>query len=295
MARENLPIPRLVAFGGAIVVIVIIALVAFGSSSNNSVDPLAQAATLSGNAPGFKMTMTMKVGTASEPDLVMGTGSGVFDTRGHSGAMGLSMKIPTETGTTEKLAINEVLDGQTIYMQLPSSLESALGVTGKKWISVNLSKVTGIPGLSSLSSNPASTDPGEMLQYLKAASGGVTNLGHQVVDGFSTTGYHANLQISKIPVAVPPSEKAAAQAAMSKIQQLAHISAIPVSVWIDKHQLVRRMAINLTASAAGQMIDENITLDIPEYGPQSPPAIPPASEVAPAGSLDSSSSASTSS
>ena len=80
---------------GTIVVIVIIALVAFGSSSNNSVDPLAKAATLSGNAPGFKMTMTMKVGTASEPDLLTGNGSGVFDTRGHSGAMGLSMKIRT--------------------------------------------------------------------------------------------------------------------------------------------------------------------------------------------------------
>ncbi len=293
LARENLPIPRLVAFGGAVVVIVIVALVAFGASSNNGVDPLAQAATLSGNAPGFKMTMTMKVGTASEPDLVTGTGSGVFDTRGHSGAMGLSMKIPTETGTTEKLAINEVLDGQTIYMQLPSSLASALGVLGKRWISVNLSKVTGIPGLSSLSSNPASTNPGEMLQYLKAASGGVTNLGHQVVDGFSTTGYRANLQISKIPGAVPPDEKAAAQAAMSKIRQLAHISAIPVSVWIDNRRLVRRMAINLTVSAAGQTIDENITLDIPEYGPQSPPTIPPASEVAPASSLNSASSSST--
>jgi hypothetical protein len=295
LARENLPIPRLVAFAGAVVVIVIIVLVAFGSSSNSSVDPLAKAATLSGNAPGFRMTMTMKVGTASEPDLLTGAGSGVFDTRGHSGAMGLEMKIPTEAGTTEKLAINEVLNGQTIYMQLPAALEGALGVVGKKWISVNLSKVTGIPGLSSLSSNPASTNPGEMLQYLKAASGSVTNLGHQVVDGFSTTGYHANLQISKIPGAVPPSERAAAQAAMSKIQQLAHISAIPVSVWIDKHQLVRRMAISVTASADGQTIDEVITLDIPEYGPQSPPTIPPASEVAPASSLSPSSSSSSSS
>ena len=132
-----------------------------------------------------------------------------------------------------------------------------------------------------------------MLQYLKASSGGITNLGHQVIDGFSTTGYHANLQISKIPDAVPPSEKAAAQAAMSKIQQLAHISAIPVSVWIDNRQLVRRMALNITATAQGQTINENITLDIPEYGPQSPPpTLPPASEVAPASSLIHSSSSS---
>jgi hypothetical protein len=117
----------------------------------------------------------------------------------------------------------------------------------------------------------------------------VTNEGHHVVDGFSTTEYHANLQISKIPDAVPASERAAARAAMAKIQQIAHVSNMPVSVWIDKHQLVRRMAINLTIIAEGQTINENIAIDLPEYGPQHSPAIPPASEVAPASSLNSSS------
>jgi hypothetical protein len=265
---------------------VVIALVAFGSSSNNSVDPLAKAATLSGNAPGFKMRMTMQVGTSAEPNLLTGHGSGAFDTRGHSGAMSMVMNIPTEAGSTQKLQINEILDGGTIYMQLPASLESALGVLGKKWISIDLSKATGIPGLSSLASNPASTNPGEMLQYLKAASGGVTNEGTHVVDGFSTTEYHANLQMSKIPAAVPASERAAAQSAMSAIQKLAHLSAIPVSVWIDKHQLVRRMALNITAKAQGQTINEVIAIDLPEYGPQSPPTIPPSSQVAPANSLN---------
>jgi hypothetical protein len=271
------------------VVIVVIALVAFGSSSNNSVDPLAKAADTSTSAPGFKMLMTMAVGTSAEPDLLTGHGSGAFDTRGHRGGLSMVMNIPTESGSTQSIKINEVLNGQTIYMQLPSSLESTLGALGKKWISIDLSKVSGIPGLSSLASNPASSNPGEMLQYLKAASSGITNEGRHVVDGFSTTEYHANLQLSKIPNAVPASERAAAQTAMAQIQKLTRISQMPVSVWIDKHQLVRRMAINLTLSAEGQTINEDITIDLPEYGPQQPPAIPPASQVAPASSLNTSS------
>jgi hypothetical protein len=233
--------------------------------------------------------MTMHVGTSGEPDLLTGHGSGAFDTRGHTGAMSMVMNIPTESGSTESIKINEILSGQTIYMQLPASLQSTLGAVGKKWISIDLAKASGIPGLSSLTSNPASSNPGEMLQYLKAASSGLTREGSHVVDGFSTTEYHANLQISKIPDAVPASERTAARAAMAQIQKLAHISQMPVSVWVDKHQLVRRMVLNLTISAEGQTINEDIGIDLPEYGPQQPPAIPPASEVAPASSLGGSS------
>jgi hypothetical protein len=279
---------RIVGFGAAVVVIVVIALIAFGSSSNNSVDPLAKAATLSTNAPGFKMVMTMDVGTASEPNILTGVGNGSFDTRGHSGSMSMVMKVATEVGTTKSIAINEILDGGNIFMQLPASLDGSLGVVGKKWIEINLSKASGIPGLSSLASGGAADNPGEMLQYLKAASSGVTNLGHQVIDGIETTGYKGTIQISKVPGAVPPSERAAAKAAMNKITQEAHISAIPMTVWIDKKQLVRRMALAITASADGQTLDETITISMPEYGPQSAPTLPSAGEVAPVSSLGSS-------
>jgi hypothetical protein len=238
------------------------------------------------------MVMTMEVGTAADPKLVTGVGSGAFDTRGHSGSMSMAMKVVTEVGSTESIQLNEILDGANIYMHLPASLDSTLGVVGKKWIEINVDKASGIPGLSSLTSSSAAEDPGEMLQYLKAASGGVTNLGHQAINGIETTGYKANIQLSKVPDAVPPSERAAAQAAMNKIAQEAHVSSIPMTVWIDQHQLVRRMALALTATADGQAINEQITISIPEYGPQSPPAIPSAGQVAPAASLDAAASSS---
>lgn len=289
--RENLPIRRIVGLGVAIAIIVVVVLVGFGSSSNNTVDPLAKAAALSTAAPGFKMVMSMDVGTSADPNVLTGIGNGTFDTRGHSGSMSMVMDVAAE-GATKTLKINEVLDNGTIYEQLPASMDSSLGIVGKKWIEINLSKATGIPGLSSLASSDTTENPGEMLQYLKAASGGITNIGHQVVDGIETTGYKASIQLSKVPGAVPASERAAAQAAMNKIASEAHVSSIPVTVWIDKKQLVRRMTLAITVTADGQTIDEKFTITMPEYGPQSPPAIPPSSEVAPVSALSSLSSSS---
>jgi hypothetical protein len=281
----NLPVPKLVASAAGLVALVVVALVIFGSSSNNSVDPIAAAATRSASAPGFRMLLSMKIGSSALPNAVTGEGSGSFNTHGRSGSMTLLMRVAKGAQSSETIRLNEILDGTTIYMQLPSSLMGALGTAGKKWISIDLAKVTGVAGLSSIESNPASTDPGEMLQYLKAASGSVTNEGNQVVDGFQTTAYHADLEISKIPDAVPAAERAAAQRAMSKLQQVAHISEMPVTVWIDRQHLVRRMTVTVAASAQGQTINEAITIDIPEYGPQAPPAIPPSSEVASANGL----------
>jgi hypothetical protein len=278
-APSRRPPAKLLASGLGVVVLVVLALVIFGSSSNNAVDPIAVAATQSSNSPGFRMLLSMRIGSDALPAAVTGQGSGSFSTHARTGSMTLTVGVPTG-GATRSIRISEILDGPTVYMQLPSSLMSGLGSVGKRWIAVNLAKVSGIPALSSLESNPASSNPSEMLQYLKAASGSVSNEGHQVVDGFSTTRYHANIEISKIADAVPASERAAAQQAMAQLQKLAKIGQIPVTVWVDAHHLVRQMTMTITATASGQTINEAFTIEIPQYGPQPPPTIPPASEVA---------------
>jgi hypothetical protein len=279
-APARRPPMKLLGSGLLVVVLVVLALVIFGSSSNNAVDPIAVAATQSSNSPGFRMLLSMRIGSAALPAAVTGQGSGSFSTHARTGSMSLTVGVPTSSGATHSIRMTEILDGPSVYVQLPSSLMSGLGSVGKKWIAVNIAKVSGIPALSSLESNPASSNPSEMLQYLKAASGSVSNEGHQVVDGFSTTRYHANIEISKIPDAVPASERAAAEQAMAQLKKLANIDQIPVTVWVDAHHLVRRMAMTITATASGQTINEAITIDIPQYGPQPAPTIPPASEVA---------------
>jgi hypothetical protein len=279
-APARRPPMKLLGSGLLVVVLVVLALVIFGSSSNNGVDPIAVAATQSTNTPGFKLLLSMRIGSAALPSAVTGQGSGSFSTHSRTGSMSLTIGVPGSSGATRSIRMTEILDGPTVYMQLPASLMGGLGTVGKKWVAIDLAKISGVPALSSLESNPASSNPSEMLQYLKAASGSVTNEGQQVVDGFSTTRYHANIEISKIPDAVPASEHAAAEQAMAQLQKLANIGQIPVTVWVDSQHLVRRMAMAITATASGQTVNESFTIDILQYGPQPAPTIPPAGEVA---------------
>jgi hypothetical protein len=66
----------------------------------------------------------------------------------------------------------------------------------------------GIPGLSSLLSNPTSSDPSQFLRYLRATSGGVTKVGTQTVDGFQTTEYRAKIALNRAPNAFPAASRA---------------------------------------------------------------------------------------
>jgi hypothetical protein len=272
---------KIIAAVGAVVALAVVAFVIFGSSSNSTVDPVAQAATRSAALPGGKMLLHLTVSSPALPVTITGSGNATFDTQSHSGTVALDMQLPKSPAITQALGgntlkLNEIIDGSTIYMQLPSVLMSALGAQpGKPWLSVNVSKLSGVPGLSSIGGNPASSNPSQMLQYLKAAGVNPTNEGSAVVDGFHTTHYHATVSASQALSRLP----AASQQSLKQLLAEAHLTQIPVDVWVDSNHLVRRMQMNLKATESGQTVNEGITIDIPQYGPQKPPTIPPASEV----------------
>ena len=82
---------------------------------------------------------------------------------------------------------------------------SKIPTFSKPWLKVNLAQAAsaaGIPGLSSLASNPASTDPSQLLQYLRAVSGTVTKVGSESVNVVQTTRYHAQIDLDRVPDAL---------------------------------------------------------------------------------------------
>src|SRR5580693_5978762 len=175
--------PRtLVASAALVAVLAAGAYVAFGSSSNGVVDPVAAAAIRSSDAPGYREQMTMSM-TSSAGINLTATGSG-----------------------SSTIRMTELLDGTTIYMKLPSALMGQLSTLGKSWVSVDLSKLANVPGASSLLNNPSS-DPGEMLEYLRAASDSVVADGHQVVGGVETTKYEATVDLGRVVDSLPTAEQ----------------------------------------------------------------------------------------
>jgi hypothetical protein len=275
-----------VALVGSAVVVAVIAVAIFDGSAKTVIDPVAQAATVSSSAAGYQLHMSMQISSGAASAPITATGAGTFDLRDHTGSITMALNLGndpqiTQTLGSSTLKMQEIVNGTTIYIKLPAAVASVLPTSGKQWIAIDLSKLAGIPGLSSLTSNPASSNPADMLEYLRAASNSIAAVGHEEVDGFETTHYRAELSLDRAMNDVPAADRAAAQQALSKIEQLTQVHEIPVDVWIDADHLVRRFEMNFGASPAGApTVNERMTIDISHYGPEPRPALPPAGDVA---------------
>lgn len=253
-------------------------------SAGSALDPIAQAATLSAQAPGYRMHMTMRVST---PVIAMtGEAQGVVDLRDHASSMSMVMHLPDLPQVTQALGgsaltLDMVMERAIVYFKFPPGLASRLPYS-KPWLKLDLGRVlssAGLSGVTSLMNNPMTSDPTSQLAYLRATSGDVVNEGQQVVDGVMTTHYRADIDYGRVANAVPPAEQPATRAAMSKLESLLHTNQEPVDVWIDHSHHVRRMAVTISYTLNGMAMGESFTADMSDYGPQPAPAAPPASEV----------------
>jgi hypothetical protein len=273
-----------------------IALAGCGSSSSNSASSnnVVRAAYVSTAASGYQMRFSLRLSSSALPQGITGGGTGAFDVRDHSGSLGVDLNLGNSPEVVQLLGsstfhIDEVLSGTTIYVKLPTALTSKVPSLGSKpWLKVDLAKLAssaGVPGLSSLVNNPASSDPSQFLQYLRAA-GTVTKQGTAVVNGVQTTQYAAEISLDRVAATVPSASRASAQQAVAGIEKLTHLHQIPVVVWVDSHSLIRRMRVTLNETVAtGQSTNTQITVDFLKYGPQPKPAVPPASQVTDASAL----------
>ena len=263
---------------GAGVGVVAAAIAAFLLLGNQSLDPIAQAATVSSNTPGYRIQMGFTITSADLGGPISGSASGIVDPPDHAASMSLGMdmsQVPQAAQTlgTPKLQMGMVLLGQDVYVKFPRALLDQLPTLGgKPWIEINVAKVGGLPGLSSLN-NPSMTDPGDVLGELRSGAQGVTNLGEQVVNGVQTTHYQGELSLNRLLGNVPSSIRPI-------LQQITKGEGISLDVWIDAHSLVRRVVTSFTlGTATGPALEETATADFSNYGPQTRPSPPPASQV----------------
>jgi hypothetical protein len=290
--RDFRPLVKIGAAATAVIIVAVIAFVVLGGSSNGGVDPVAQAAvvraaTTSVTSPGYEMRMSMLLSSPGISTPITASGTGTFDGRTHSGSISMAMSVGNAPQLTQGLGsstfdLQEIVAGTTVYMKLPAAATQALPLGGRSWFSVNLANVKGMSGLSSLLSNPASSNPAQFLQYLRAESDSITTVGNEQVDGVMTTHYHADLNFDRAANAVPAGERAAVQRTISMVEQATHLHRIPADVWVDGRHLVRRMTMTMTIAvpaSSGLSLNEQMTIDFVHYGPEPATAPPPASQV----------------
>ena len=90
---------------------------------------------------------------SEQPDRA--TGSGVVDLRDHATSMSMSMNLGAEPDVTQQLGgsdlrVDMIIVGTTAYVKFPSALMSRCPGGAGKWMKVDLAKLSGVPGLSSL-------------------------------------------------------------------------------------------------------------------------------------------------
>lgn len=283
------------AFAPAVICIAAAAAVS-GCGVSSSIDPVARAAALSTNASGYRVGLSMRITAPGLPTAITGTGAGSFDVPDHTGSLTLAIALGNSPQVVQALGsstlrIQELIDGDTLYLKLPAGITSKLpSLDARPWLKLDLTNAAstaGSSGLSSLLGNPGSSNPSQLLQYLRGASGGsMTNLGGQVVGGIQTTHYRGEIDLDRVAASLPPASRASARQAITALEQATHLHQIPVDVWVDNQHLVRRMRVSFSETLpTGPALGTEITVDFLQYGPQAPPSLPPASQVSDASGL----------
>jgi hypothetical protein len=224
-----------------------------GGGTGSSAAPLTphQAITLAAD-------QTQHVNTLSATISISVTGT-VSDTTTGSIQVQLKPTLLADENLTvmsqgQTIPITGIVSAKAIYFK--SSLFSALiGQTGKTWIEIPLSDLsgTGASALSSLLQNVQNGDPLTQTKML-AASKNVRKVGTQVIDGVATTHYEGTFSAGKALATLPASVRDQLAPELKLIT-----GAIGFNAWIDAQHQVRR--VSETETFSGETVDTttNIT------------------------------------
>jgi hypothetical protein len=142
-------------------------------------------------------------------------------------------------GTRGDLSQDVVYDRFTVYVRSP--LFAPLLPDGKRWLKVDLNKVTKAMGVDLKALASTGQDPTQGLQYLKAASGDVKRVGVEDVRGVKTTHYKATIDLKRYPNIAPAENRAAIRRSIVPLIKVVGTSKLPMEVWIGEDDVVRRL------------------------------------------------------
>ena len=243
-----------------------------GSSAVVVAGPLARAAYVTGHVSGAHMTLTAKIeaGALSQP--VTMSGGGYFNFAAREGTLSIQLAGLPESALGSAPTMQEILKGSDVYVG--SSVFTGKLPGGASWVKVNLAQVEQAAGLDPSQLLQGQADPAQFLEYLKASGSAVTIVGHERIRGVPTTHYTADIDLSKAAAALGTDNPGAVQKAIGQLG----LSRLPVEVWVDSHNLVRRLQMAFHADADGQSMQMQMTLELFAFGATRPVTVPLPSE-----------------
>lgn len=182
------------------------------------------------------MTMTMK-------------GNGVTDFSGAASSMTMGMS------GMDGLEMRQIRD--TVYVRLPEQLMAQMP-GAKPWVRMDLDAVYEQYG--GPVQGGASGDPTRQFEYLRGVSDSVEKVGEEQVRGVPTTRYEAVIDLEKGAEGLG----AGAREDYDEMVEGLGTSKLPVEVWIDEQNRVRRYALDVsvpenTASPGASEEDDRVS------------------------------------
>jgi hypothetical protein len=250
-----------------------------GSAVSSVFDPVAQAAEASERAPGFKVLVSDELTPPNSSQTTTGSGTGVVGQHGHRGSMSIKVNAEGHSSTAE-----EQYTSLALYMHLSSASQSSSVTHGKPWVKFDFRRLGAALGIndSALVTPGASSNPSELLSYLKATSGQVTRVGTERVQGVPMTHYRATIDYNQIVARTAPAQRSAASESVTALERLTGSSSQPIDVWIDGRHRVRReeyIESECLPSASGAT-KIHLKIEFFDFGVQAIPPLPRSREVA---------------
>ena len=254
-----------------------VAVVLTGCGAAGVADPVAAAATKSAQAGGVHISTSITMTFPSGSQGVI-TGEGTFDQT--HGELTVDMSnvlqntpLPIGTGAGIKARYLTEAGDPVIYLYMPF-LASQLP-QGKTWIRVDLQKAGSGLGVNfNELLGQAGQSPTQVLDLLRA-SGGVTEVGPDIVDGTKVTQYHADVDLRKAL-----SLKGVSESAIQQLLDAGAPAEVPVDVWFgDDDGLVRQVRSTSTATLGGQTVTTASLTTLSHWGTAVSVEAPPADKV----------------
>lgn len=201
----------------------------------------------------FAMKGTVNTGGQAVPL----SARGVFDRESQRGAFTTKTKFGSKTFTVRQIA-----DKQLLYLRSPVFAGKLPG--GKSWLKIDVAEAARVPGLDldALGVSGPSQDPVQGLDYLQGA-GTAKRVGAAKVNGVATTHYRAQVNLKH----AARSAKGAAKRSIDRlVSSLGGRTMLPIDVWIDGDNLIRRQQVKYSATAGGARSAFDITTDYTAYG-----------------------------
>jgi hypothetical protein len=197
----------------------------------------------------------------------------------------LGGKVTGDLGTSSDWKLEAIQDGDVAYIHFPPLAKQL--PDGKTWVKGNaddLSKTdtSGLDQFGSLSG----MDPRDIFGFLKAVSGSIEAVGSEEVRGVETSHYRATLDPAKLSELVPAGQRKALNGVDDAARQ-AGIDALPIDVWIDADNRIRKLSIDLDAKMPGseESLKASFVVELYDYGKPLDLELPPADQVADAATL----------